>query len=143
MDMGKRFALVAGMLAAFAASAAVATPAGAAPVAPPSAEVAAESCTDWRDIRTSGNSTGLRYRECDRGSGSQKQTKAQIYLWDNKHDGKIAQAHVVTGWGKGGIWYTTWRKYYGWGDESRHSPLIDTGWHSGHDVKVTLAAVRG
>lgn len=101
------------------------------------------ACTDWRTIQTSGNATGLKYRECDRYSGSRTQTKAQLYLWDNKHDGKIAQAYTATGSNVNGEWRETWHRYYGWGDESRHSPLIDTGWHKGHDVHVRLKAVTG
>ncbi|WP_157902845.1 hypothetical protein [Streptomyces jeddahensis] len=27
------------------------------------------------------------------------------------------------------------------GPPSRHSPLVDTGWHKGHDVKVLLKNV--
>ncbi|MDX3385063.1 hypothetical protein PV682_26825 [Streptomyces niveiscabiei] len=101
------------------------------------------ACTEWRSIQVSHNAVGLKYRECDRYSGSNTQTKAQLYLWDNKHDGKIAQAYTATGSNVNGSWRQSWERYYGWGDESKHSPLIDTGWHKGHDVRVLLKATAG
>jgi len=101
------------------------------------------ACTEWRSIQVSNNAVGLKYRECDRYSGSNTQTKAQLYLWDNKHDGKVAQAYTETGSNVNGSWQQSWERYYGWGDESKHSPLIDTGWHKGHDVHVLLKAVTG
>ncbi|MEH0576567.1 MULTISPECIES: hypothetical protein [Streptomyces] len=101
------------------------------------------ACTGWRTIQTSHNATGLKYRECDRYSGSNTQTKAQLYLWDNKHDGKIAQAYTATGSNVHGSWQESWYRYYSWGNETKHSPLIDTGWHKGHDVHVLLKAVTG
>ncbi|MFE6774972.1 hypothetical protein [Streptomyces sp. NPDC057702] len=101
------------------------------------------TCTGWRTIQVDHNAAGLKYRECDRYSGSRTQTKAQLYLWDNKTDGKIAQGYVETGSNSGGSWHRSWERYYAWGDVKHHSPLVDTGWHKGHDVQVLLKAVKG
>ncbi|MER0241423.1 hypothetical protein AAHZ94_05165 [Streptomyces sp. HSW2009] len=109
--------------------------------APPAS--AEGACTDWRVIQVDHNAAGLKYRECDRYSGDRTQTKAQLYLWDNKHDGKVAQGYTATGSNKDGSWQQSWERYYAWGNEKHHSPLIDTGWHKGHDVKVLLKATRG
>ncbi|MFI8997194.1 hypothetical protein [Streptomyces sp. NPDC053542] len=137
MTTRKRLALTIAALAA-AVTAAVA------PTATASSAGAQEgACTGWRTIQADGNAVGLKYRECDRYSGSATQTKAQLYLWDNKHDGKIAQGYTATGSNINGEWRESWFHYYGWGNESQHSPLIDTGWHKGHDVHVRLKAVRG
>ncbi|GAA1335891.1 hypothetical protein GCM10009647_078330 [Streptomyces sanglieri] len=101
------------------------------------------ACTGWRTIQVNHNAAGLKYRECDRYSGSNTQTKAQLYLWDNKHDGKVAQGFTATGSNLNGSWHQSWYRYYSWGNEKHHSPLIDTGWHKGHDVHVLLKTVKG
>ncbi|QGV76932.1 hypothetical protein [Streptomyces ficellus] len=136
---GRRVALGAVALAA-AATAVMAPSAGAAPSA--DAGVAA-ACTAWRTIQVDDNAAGVKYRECDRYSGLDTQTKAQLYIWDNRHDGKIAQVWTATGSNLNGTWHQSWHKYYTWGNEAHHSPLVDTGWHKGHDVKVLLKNVRG
>lgn len=128
------------------AALALATGASTAPAAAAGTEgtQARTTCSRWKDIRVDHNAAGLRYRECDTGSGPYRRTKAQLYLWDNKHDGRIAQAHVRTGFGAGPFHFLqTWHRYYGWGNESHHSPMFDTGWHRGNDVRVTLGTPRG
>ncbi|WP_336317802.1 hypothetical protein [Streptomyces lavendofoliae] len=125
------------------AAAVIGTLAPAAIAAPATDAAAAAACTGWRTIQVDNNAAGVKYRECDRYSGLNTQTKAQLYIWDNRHDGKIAQVYTATGSNLNGRWHQTWEKYYAWGDESRHSPLVDTGWHKGHDVKVLLKNVRG
>ncbi|MEU0398864.1 hypothetical protein ABZ318_01180 [Streptomyces sp. NPDC006197] len=139
-NVGRRMVLGAVALAA-AATAALAPAAAASPSNVGTA--AAGACTGWRIIQVNGNAAGVKYRECDRYSGLNTQTKAQFYIWDNRHDGKVAQVYTATGSNLNGAWHQTWSKYYAWGNESHHSPLVDTGWHKGHDVKVLLKAVRG
>ncbi|MFC8920797.1 hypothetical protein ACFT5C_34215 [Streptomyces sp. NPDC057116] len=124
------------------AAALTAVPASAAVASPSDVGVAA-ACTEWRSIQVDNNAAGVKYRECDRYSGLDTQTKAQLYIWDNRRDGKIAQVYTATGSNLNGQWHQSWHKYYTWGDESRHSPLVDTGWHKGHDVKVLLKNVQG
>ncbi|MFJ6575382.1 hypothetical protein ACIQMY_05385 [Streptomyces sp. NPDC091368] len=133
---GGRMALAAVALAA-AAAATLVPSAAAAPA------VATEACTGWRVIQVDNNAAGVKYRECDRYSGLNTQTRAEFYIWDNRHDGKVAQVYTATGSNLNGRWYQSWEKYYAWGNESHHSPLVNTGWHKGHDVKVLLKAVRG
>ncbi|MEW2418421.1 hypothetical protein AB0953_32735 [Streptomyces sp. NPDC046866] len=135
---GSRIALGAAALAAAATAALVPSAASAAP-----ASATEGACTEWRIIQVDHNAAGVKYRECDRYSGANTQTKAQLYIWDNRHDGKVAQVYTATGSNLNGQWYQSWERYYAWGDESHHSPLVDTGWHQGHDVKVLLKAVRG
>ncbi|MFF9851391.1 hypothetical protein [Streptomyces litmocidini] len=137
MRFGGRMLLAAVALAA--AAAATSVPSAAA--APASATEGA--CTAWRTIQVNHNAAGVKYRECDRYSGLNTQTKAQLYIWDNRHDGKVAQVYTATGSNLNGRWYQSWEKFYAWGNESHHSPLVDTGWHKGHDVKVLLKTVRG
>ncbi|OKJ95011.1 hypothetical protein AMK26_30805 [Streptomyces sp. CB03234] len=138
MNVRKRMALGAVALAA----AATATLAPTAAASPSEVGVAA-ACTAWRTIQVDDNAAGVKYRECDRYSGLNTQTKAQLYIWDNKRDGKVAQVYTATGSNLNGQWHQSWHKYYVWGTESHHSPLVDTGWHKGHDVKVLLKNVRG
>ncbi|MGW2562899.1 hypothetical protein ACWCXB_27350 [Streptomyces sp. NPDC001514] len=135
MNLRKRIALAAVALAATAT-------AGPAPAAAASDTGAAEgACTPWRSIQVDDNAAGVKYRECDRYSGLNTQTKAQLYIWDNKHDSKAAQVYTATGSDLNGNWHQTWERYYWWSDESHHSPLVDTGWHKGHDVHVLLKLV--
>lgn len=121
------------------AAAAIATPAPSA-AAPASAT---EACTGWRVIQVDNNAAGVKYRECDRYSGLNTRTRAEFYVWDNRHDGKVAQVYTATGPNMNGQWRQSWQKFYAWDNESHHSPLVNTGWHKGHDVKVLLKAVRG
>ncbi|MFI8916739.1 hypothetical protein ACIGW4_34730 [Streptomyces sp. NPDC053513] len=138
MRSGSRIALGAAALAAAATATLAPSAASAAP-----ATATEGACTAWRIIQVDHNAAGVKYRECDRYSGLNTQTKAQLYIWDNRHDGKVAQVYTATGSDLNGRWYQSWDKYYAWGNESHHSPLVDTGWHKGHDVKVLLKAVRG
>ncbi|WP_345278338.1 hypothetical protein [Streptomyces gulbargensis] len=132
------------VLGAVALAAATLMPLTASGSASASSAAAAEgACTPWRSIQVDRNAAGVKYRECDRYSGLNTQTKAQLYIWDNRHDGKVAQVYTATGSNLNNRWHQTWHKFYVWGNESRHSPLVDTGWHKGHDVRVLLKAVRG
>lgn len=102
-------------------------------------KISATSCSKWKSIRTKNNAAGAEYMECDRTVSGHKQTSAALYLWDNKTDGKCAQAYVMTGrthWHGG--FDTTWQKWYGWCSTKHHSHKIVTGWHSGNDVRVRL-----
>ena len=131
------------VLGALALAVATLLPATASASASTAAAAAEGACTPWRNIRVDHNAAGVKYRECDRYSGLNTQTKAQFYIWDNRHDGKVAQVYTATGSNLNNTWYETWHKFYVWGNEHRHSPLVDTGWHKGHDVRVLLKAVRG
>ncbi|WP_030749630.1 hypothetical protein [Streptomyces sp. NRRL F-5135] len=134
MNVRKRCALLTSALA-------LTTVAAAAPMASAAPSGAAEACTAWRTIQVNNNAGAVKYRECDRYSGSNTQTRAEFYIWDNKHDGKAAQVYTATGSNVNGSWKQSWEKYYYWSDESKHSPKVNTGWHKGHDVKVLLKLV--
>ncbi|MEV3987390.1 hypothetical protein AB0J57_00615 [Streptomyces sp. NPDC049837] len=102
----------------------------------------ATACTAWRTLQAGEDDTGVKFRECDRRTGPHTQTKAQLYVPDDARDGEVAQVYTATGSNLGGRWYRTWHMYYVRGTAS-HGPLVDTGWHNGHDVRVLLKNVLG
>lgn len=111
------------------------TPAGAAAPAgqAPSAHAAqwrANQCSGPRDIRVHHNAAGLRYIECHRGSGRHRESSVALWLWDNKTDGKCAQAYVRIG---------RWQHWWSWCSTRHHSPRLISGWHPGGDAKVSLS----
>ncbi len=92
--------------------------------------VRAQTCQAARDIQVNHNAAGLRYIECHRGSGSNRESSTALWLWDNKTDGRCASAYVVIG---------RWSHSWAWCSTRHHSPRLISGWHRGADAKVYLS----
>lgn len=116
----------------------VAVPAGAAPPPDPAArpsvgagvEPRVNRCSGPRDIRYDHNAgAGLRYVECHRGSGRHRESSVTLWLWDDRTDGKCAQAWVGIG---------RWQHFFGWCSTRHHGPKLVTCWHPGGDARVRL-----
>ncbi|MFF7889279.1 hypothetical protein ACH40F_51825 [Streptomyces sp. NPDC020794] len=133
----KRIALLAATTA-LTGGLALAAPAQAANTPAASRSASAISCSGWKTIHVNHNAAGEQYMECDRTVNGHKQTSAALYLWDNKADGKCAETYLAAGFSHWNGLNKTWDHWYSWCSTTHHSPKIQTGWHSGNDVEVSL-----
>ncbi|MFI1068962.1 hypothetical protein [Streptomyces puniciscabiei] len=122
--------------AATAAPSAAAAPAALSSRSAGSLVSAAGKCSGWKEIHITGGAA--KYMECTKKVNGKSYASGAFYLWDTKHDGKAVQAYAETDYDH---WYgddVTWEHFYGWGDDTRHSPEIVTGWHPGNDFGLVI-----
>ncbi|MFC3351238.1 hypothetical protein ACFOOM_28190 [Streptomyces echinoruber] len=136
----KRIALAAAGLAL--AGGLAATPAATAAPSARSAQsagnvaAAANRCSGWKEIHITGGAA--KYMECTKKVNGKSYASGAFYLWDTKRDGKAVQAYAETDYNH---WYgddVTWSHFYGWADDTHHSPKISTGWHRGNDFGLVI-----
>ena len=119
-----------------AAPAATAVPSARPAQSAGSVEAAANTCHGWKEIHITGGAA--KYMECTKKVNGKSYVSGAFYLWDTKRDGKAVQAYAETDYNH---WYgddVTWEHFYGWGDDTRHSPEIVTGWHPGNDFGLVI-----